>query len=186
MVDALHERHGLRFATGHAGPDHAGIAAAERGACPSRSSPASDDVVTVSEDATSRPSTRCSIEKTVAEGAGAAGLAAALTQPERFKDRTVALVITGGRPRLLASVVIMWPGRSAPVPLRWRERRAGTQPGDRHHRRTCVNIVRSPTSGSSDLSAKNTMSTWRSRRDQARGPHVDVRSGRLQRPPGTY
>jgi threonine dehydratase len=48
------------------------------------------------------------IEKTVAEGAGAAGLAAVLAMPERFKDRCVALVITGGNidPRLLASVIM--------------------------------------------------------------------------------
>ena len=48
------------------------------------------------------------IEKTVAEGAGAAGLAAVLADPARFKDRRVGLVITGGNidPRLLASVIM--------------------------------------------------------------------------------
>lgn len=48
------------------------------------------------------------IEKTVAEGAGAAGLAALMTQPERFKDRHVGIVITGGNidTRLLASVLM--------------------------------------------------------------------------------
>lgn len=48
------------------------------------------------------------IEKTVAEGAGAAGLAALMTQPERFRDRHVGVVITGGNidTRLLASVLM--------------------------------------------------------------------------------
>lgn len=48
------------------------------------------------------------IEKTVAEGAGAVGLAALLTHEERFKDRTVGIVITGGNidTRLLATVLL--------------------------------------------------------------------------------
>ena len=48
------------------------------------------------------------IEKTVAEGAGAAGLAALLTHPERLKGRTVGLVLTGGNidTRLLATVLL--------------------------------------------------------------------------------
>jgi threonine dehydratase len=41
------------------------------------------------------------IEKTVAEGAGATGLAAILSQPERFRGRRVGLVITGGNIDLL-------------------------------------------------------------------------------------
>ncbi|MBY5931333.1 threonine ammonia-lyase [Halomonas denitrificans] len=36
------------------------------------------------------------IEKTVAEGAGAAGLAAVLSQPERFRGRKVGLILCGG------------------------------------------------------------------------------------------
>jgi threonine dehydratase len=49
----------------------------------------------------------CNIEKTVAEGAGAAALAALLAYPERFRGRKCGLVITGGNidPRLLASVL---------------------------------------------------------------------------------
>ncbi|HXV00101.1 MAG TPA: threonine ammonia-lyase [Caulobacteraceae bacterium] len=49
----------------------------------------------------------CNIEKTVAEGAGAAGLAALLAYPERFRGRKCGLVITGGNidPRLLAAVL---------------------------------------------------------------------------------
>lgn len=48
------------------------------------------------------------IEKTVAEGAGAAGLAALLTHPERLKGRTVGLILTGGNidTRLLATVLL--------------------------------------------------------------------------------
>jgi threonine dehydratase len=48
------------------------------------------------------------IEKTVAEGAGAAGLAALLQYPARFASRRVGLVITGGNidSRLLAAVLM--------------------------------------------------------------------------------
>lgn len=48
------------------------------------------------------------VEKTVAEGAGAATLAALLAQPERFHGRRLGLVISGGNidPRLLASVIM--------------------------------------------------------------------------------
>src|SRR5262249_1019994 len=47
------------------------------------------------------------IEKTVVEGAGAAGLAAVCAHPERFRGRNVGLVMTGGNidTRLLASVL---------------------------------------------------------------------------------
>jgi threonine dehydratase len=48
------------------------------------------------------------IEKTVAEGAGATGLAALLSHPERFRGRKVGLIITGGNidTRLLATVLM--------------------------------------------------------------------------------
>ena len=47
------------------------------------------------------------IEKTVAEGAGAAALAALLTAPEKFRGRKCALVLSGGNidTRILASVL---------------------------------------------------------------------------------
>ncbi|MEO7392054.1 MAG: threonine ammonia-lyase [Ramlibacter sp.] len=47
------------------------------------------------------------IEKTLVEGAGAAGLAAVLKQPERFRGRKVGLVLGGGNidPLLLAAIV---------------------------------------------------------------------------------
>jgi threonine dehydratase len=49
----------------------------------------------------------CNVEKTVAEGAGAAALAALLAFPERFRGKKCGLIITGGNidPRLLASVL---------------------------------------------------------------------------------
>ncbi|WP_374466956.1 threonine ammonia-lyase [Ferrovibrio sp.] len=48
------------------------------------------------------------IEKTVTEGAGAAGLAALLAHPERFRGRHVGIVLSGGNidTRLLASVLM--------------------------------------------------------------------------------
>lgn len=48
------------------------------------------------------------VEKTVAEGAGAAGLAALLAEPERFAGREVGLILCGGNidSRLLASVLM--------------------------------------------------------------------------------
>jgi len=48
------------------------------------------------------------IEKTVVEGAGAAGLAAVMAYPEKFRGRNVGLVLTGGNidTRLLANVLL--------------------------------------------------------------------------------
>ncbi len=47
-------------------------------------------------------------QKAIAEGAGAAGLAAMLAEPERFHRRKVGLVLCGGNidPRILASVMV--------------------------------------------------------------------------------
>jgi threonine dehydratase len=67
-----------------------------------------DDIVLVSEQEIERAvSLLINIEKTVVEGAGAAGLAAVLKRPERFKGRTIGLVLCGGNidTRLLASVL---------------------------------------------------------------------------------
>ena len=49
----------------------------------------------------------CNVEKTVAEGAGAAALAGLLAYPERFRGKKAGLIITGGNidTRLLASVL---------------------------------------------------------------------------------
>jgi threonine dehydratase len=48
------------------------------------------------------------LQKTMAEGAGAAGLAAMLAAPERFRGRKVGLILCGGNidPRLVASVMV--------------------------------------------------------------------------------
>ncbi|MEP9379018.1 threonine ammonia-lyase [Aquabacter sp. CN5-332] len=48
------------------------------------------------------------LQKTVAEGAGAAGLAALLTEPERFRGKKVGLVLCGGNidPRVLAGIMV--------------------------------------------------------------------------------
>ena len=48
------------------------------------------------------------LQKTMAEGAGAAGLAAMLAAPGRFAGRKVGLVLCGGNidPRILASVMV--------------------------------------------------------------------------------
>jgi len=67
-----------------------------------------DDIVLVTEDQIERAvAALISIEKTVVEGAGAAGLAAALAAPELFHGRNVGLVLTGGNidTRLIASVL---------------------------------------------------------------------------------
>ncbi|MHA1165852.1 MAG: threonine ammonia-lyase, partial [Alphaproteobacteria bacterium] len=52
--------------------------------------------------------TLLTIQKTMAEGAGAAGLAAIMKEPDLFKGKKVALVLTGGNidPRMLASIVV--------------------------------------------------------------------------------
>src|SRR5207247_10326273 len=48
------------------------------------------------------------LQKAMAEGAGAAGLAAMLVKPERFRSRRVGLVLCGGNidPRILASIMV--------------------------------------------------------------------------------
>jgi len=48
------------------------------------------------------------LQKTMAEGAGAAGLAALLAKPERFKGRKIGLILCGGNidPRVLASIMV--------------------------------------------------------------------------------
>lgn len=87
-----------------------GIAVAEAGA---RTVPVVkslvSDVLTVSEASLERGiSLYASAAKTVAEGAGAAPLAALLEHPARFRGRTVALVLSGGNidARMLSSVLM--------------------------------------------------------------------------------
>lgn len=68
-----------------------------------------DDIVLVSERSLEQAvSLLLQIEKSVVEGAGAAGLAALLEHPERFKGKTVGVVLCGGNidTRLLANVLL--------------------------------------------------------------------------------
>ena len=68
-----------------------------------------EDVLLVDEAALeSAILTLLEIEKTVAEGAGAAGLAAVMAHPGLFKDRQVGLVVCGGNidSRLLSDVIL--------------------------------------------------------------------------------
>ena len=68
-----------------------------------------DDIVLVSERRLEEAvSLLLQIEKTVVEGAGAAGLAALLAYPERFAGKTVGVVLCGGNidTRLLANVLL--------------------------------------------------------------------------------
>jgi threonine dehydratase len=67
-----------------------------------------DDIMLVSEVEIERSvALLIAIEKTVVEGEGAAGLAAVIADPHRFRDRRVGLVLCGGNidARLLASVL---------------------------------------------------------------------------------
>lgn len=86
-----------------------GIAVAEPGAIPGEiAASLVDDVVLVSETDLERATfALLMIEKTVVEGAGAAGLAALMASGTRWKGRRVGLPLTGGNidPRLLASVL---------------------------------------------------------------------------------
>jgi threonine dehydratase len=68
-----------------------------------------DDIVLVGERALEESvSLLLQIEKTVVEGAGAAGLAALLAHPGRFRGKTVGIVLCGGNidTRLLANVLL--------------------------------------------------------------------------------
>ena len=67
-----------------------------------------DDIVLVTEQEIEHAlSLLITIEKSVTEGAGAAGLAAVLAYPERFKGRSLGLVLSGGNidTRLLSGVL---------------------------------------------------------------------------------
>ena len=58
-----------------------------------------------------------SLQKTMAEGAGAAGLAAMLARPDAFAGRKVGLYLCGGNidPRVLASVIVRGLGREGKI-----------------------------------------------------------------------
>src|SRR4029079_16716299 len=68
-----------------------------------------DDVVLVAETMIEQAvAAYLALQKTMAEGAGAAGLAAALADRARFKGRKVGLILCGGNidPRLAASIMV--------------------------------------------------------------------------------
>jgi threonine dehydratase len=70
--------------------------------------PLIDDVILVEEPYFERAvALYCNVEKTIAEGAGAASLAALLAYPEMFRGKKCGLILTGGNidTRLLASVL---------------------------------------------------------------------------------
>ncbi|MDQ0249912.1 threonine dehydratase [Sphingomonas kyeonggiensis] len=87
-----------------------------------------DDIMLVSERRLEESvSLLLQIEKTVVEGAGAAGLAALLSEPQRFKGRTVGIILCGGNidPRLLAYVLLRdlaRSGRMARLRIRLQDR----------------------------------------------------------------
>lgn len=87
-----------------------------------------DDIVLVSESELERAvSLLLTVEKTVAEGAGAAGLAAMLARPEKFRGKRVGLVLCGGNidTRLLANVLLRElarEGRLARLRIRMQDR----------------------------------------------------------------
>ena len=87
-----------------------------------------DDVVLVSErDLERAVALLLSIEKTVVEGAGAAGLAALLAHPARFRGRNIGIVLCGGNidTRLLANVLLRdlaRSGRLARIRIRLQDR----------------------------------------------------------------
>ena len=87
-----------------------------------------DEIVLVSErDLEKAVSLLLQIEKTVVEGAGAAGLAALLAHPERFKGKTVGIILCGGNidTRLLANVLLRdlaRSGRRARLRIRLQDR----------------------------------------------------------------
>ena len=87
-----------------------------------------DDIVLVAErDLERAVAMLLNIEKTVVEGAGAAGLAALLAHPRRFRGRKVGLVLCGGNidTRLLANVLLRdlaRSGRLARLRIRLKDR----------------------------------------------------------------
>ncbi|WP_287980716.1 threonine ammonia-lyase [Sphingomonas sp.] len=93
-----------------------------------------DDIVLVAErNLEEAVSLLLQIEKTVVEGAGAAGLAALLAYPERFAGRCVGIVLCGGNidTRLLANVLLRdlaRSGRLARLRIRLQD-----QPGALYH-----------------------------------------------------
>jgi threonine dehydratase len=114
-----------------------------------------DDIVLVSERRLEEAvALLLQIEKTVVEGAGAAGLAALLAYPERFRGKTVGVVLCGGNidTRLLANVLLRdlaRSGRLARLRIRYRTCRARSIRWRASSIRNASTSSRSITSGSS-------------------------------------
>ncbi|MCP3732439.1 threonine ammonia-lyase [Sphingomonas sp. MG17] len=86
------------------------------------------------------------IEKTVVEGAGASGLAALMTAPERFRGKTVGIILTGGNidTRLLANVLLRdlaRSGRLARLRIRLQDRPGALYQVARIFQEQTVNIL---------------------------------------------
>jgi threonine dehydratase len=106
-----------------------------------------DDIVLVSERRLEESvSLLLQIEKTVVEGAGAAGLAALLSEPERFAGKRVGTVLCGGNidTRLLANVLLRdlaRSGRLARLRLRLQDRPGALYHVSRIFHEQGVNII---------------------------------------------
>ena len=106
-----------------------------------------DDIVLVSErDLEAAVSLLLQIEKTVVEGAGAAGLAALIAHPDRFRGRTVGLILCGGNidTRLLANVLLRdlaRSGRLARLRIRLQDRPGALYNVSRIFHEQTVNIL---------------------------------------------
>ena len=93
------------------------------------------------------------LQKTMAEGAGAAGLAAMLAAPERFRGRKVGLILCGGNidPRILASIMVRELERDAPhrvvPPHHRRPARRARADRDAARRSSAPTFSRSTTAG---------------------------------------
>jgi threonine dehydratase len=106
-----------------------------------------DDIVLVPESAIETAvGLLLQVEKNVAEGAGAAGLAALIAHPELFRGRNVGLVVTGGNidTRLLATVLLRdlaRDGRMARLRIKLHDRPGALLAVVRSFERHRVNIV---------------------------------------------
>jgi threonine dehydratase len=106
-----------------------------------------DDIVLVSERELEKSvALLLEIEKTVVEGAGAAGLAALLAHPDRFAGRTVGIVLCGGNidTRLLANVLLRdlaRSGRLARLRIRLQDRPGALYNVMRAFDEQAVNII---------------------------------------------
>jgi len=106
-----------------------------------------DDILLVGErDLERAVSLLLQIEKTVVEGAGAAGLAALLAHPERFKGKTIGLILCGGNidTRLLANVLLRdlaRSGRLARLRIRLQDRPGALFHVARIFHEVSVNII---------------------------------------------